>query len=49
MFAEEAPHWIKSIHSGKCLDICQDNNKKRGTAILYDYFGGKNQQFTFKK
>lgn len=42
-------YWIKSIQSGKCLDICQDNNKHRGSAIIYDYYNSPNQQFIVKR
>ena len=42
-------YWIKSIHSGRCLDICQDNNKQRGSVIIYDYCNAPNQQFIVKR
>ena len=42
-------YWIKSIHSGKCLDVCQDNNKYRGSTIIYDYWNAPNQQFIVKR
>lgn len=40
---------MKSIHSGRCLDICQDNNKTRGSTIIYDYCNAANQQFIVKR
>lgn len=38
---------IKSKHSGKAMDICQDTDK-RGTLIIYDFYGGDNQIFMLK-
>lgn len=49
MIKDGETYWIKSIQSGKCLDICQDDNNKRGTAILYNYCAVSNQQFVVKK
>lgn len=36
---------IKSKHSGKVLDVCQDADTK-GMLIIYDHYGGPNQLFT---
>jgi hypothetical protein len=38
---------IKSKHSGRTLDVCQDADQ-RGMLIIYDYHGGQNQQFFLK-
>lgn len=38
---------IKSKHSGRTLDVCQDAATK-GMLIIYDYYGGQNQQFLLK-
>lgn len=41
-------YWIKSIHSGKCLDVSQEKGKKNGTLIIYDYGNSPNQQFVLR-
>ncbi len=38
---------IKSKHSGKVLDVCQDTDTK-GMLIIYDLYGGPNQHFYLK-
>lgn len=38
---------IKSKHSGKVLDVCQDADTK-GMLIIYDLYGGPNQHFYLK-
>lgn len=36
---------IKSKHSNRSLDVCQDQ-KTKGMLIIYDYYGGSNQLFS---
>lgn len=38
---------LKSKHSSKVLDVCQDTNTK-GMLIIYDLYGGANQLFNLK-
>ena len=38
---------IKSKHSGRVLDICQDTDKK-GQLIIYDGCGTDNQIFSLR-
>jgi len=41
--------YIQSMHSGKYLDI-KGGNKNKGTqVIVWDFNGGKNQQWSYKK
>ena len=41
--------YIQSVHSGKYLDV-RGGSKEKGTPIiLYEFNGGKNQQWTYKK
>jgi hypothetical protein len=43
------PFYIQSVHSGKYLDVrggCMDCGTP---VIIYDFHGGKNQQWTYKK
>lgn len=41
--------YIQSVHSGKYLDV-RGGSKEKGTqVIIYDFNGGKNQQWTYKK
>jgi hypothetical protein len=41
--------YIQSVHSGKYLDV-KGGSKDQGTpVIIYDFNGGKNQQWTYKK
>lgn len=43
------PFYIQSVHSGKYLDV-KGSNKSKGTeVVIYDFNGGKNQQWTYKK
>lgn len=40
--------YIQSVHSGKYLDV-KDNNENPGAeVIIYDFHGGKNQQWKYK-
>ena len=43
------PFYIQSVQSGKYLDI-RGASKERGAQVtLYDFNGGKNQQWMYKK
>lgn len=46
-FDGNAQYTIKSKHSGRALDVCQDIDK-RGMLIIYDLYGGANQKFIIK-
>jgi hypothetical protein len=39
---------VKSKHSGKALDVCQDTDKK-GMLVLWESWGGDNQKFNLKE
>jgi len=42
------PFYIQSTHSGKYLDV-RGGSKEKGTpVIIYDFNGGKNQQWIYK-
>lgn len=47
MQSESSLYTIKSKHSGKVLDVCQDIDTK-GMLIIYDFYGGPNQLFQLK-
>jgi hypothetical protein len=41
--------YLQSVHSGKYLDV-RGGSKEKGTpVIIYDFNGGKNQQWSYKK
>ena len=44
MSFSEGLYTIKSKHAGRVLDVCQDTDR-RGMLIIYDSYGGANQQF----
>lgn len=41
--------YIQSVHSGKYLDVKGGSKDKGVQVIIYDFNGGKNQQWTYKK
>ena len=41
--------YIQSVHSGKYLDVKGGSKDKGAQVIIYDFNGGKNQQWTYKK
>lgn len=47
MFGNNNFYTIKSKHTGRTLDVCQDSDKK-GMLIIYDLYGGPNQLFMLR-
>jgi hypothetical protein len=46
---EEMTFYIQSVHSRKYLDV-KGINKEKGTKVqIYDFHGGKNQQWSYKE
>lgn len=43
----EGVYTIKSKHAGRVMDVCQDVDRK-GMLIIYDGYGGVNQQFVIR-
>jgi hypothetical protein len=41
--------YIQSVHSGKYLDVRGASKAKGTPLILYEFNGGKNQQWTYRK
>lgn len=41
--------YLQSVHSGKYLDVRGGSKEKGAQVIIYDFIGGKNQQWTYKK
>lgn len=39
---------FRSVKAGKVIDLCQEG-QNQGTLIIWDGYGGENQQFTLKQ
>jgi len=42
------PFYIQSLHSGKYHDLRAGSEEKGAQVIIYEFTGGKNQQWTYK-
>ena len=43
------PFYIQSLHSGKYLDVRGGSREKGAQIIIYEFNGGKNQQWSYKR
>jgi hypothetical protein len=43
------PFYIQSVHSGKYLDVSGGSEEKGAQVIIFDFHGGTNQQWSYKR
>jgi len=46
---DEMFFYIQSVHSGKYLDISGGSKEKGAQVVIYEFSGGKTQQWSYKK